>query len=44
MIDAFSKTEKIVMQVYEIQFQIEDGPACLCFSLFSKRSENLKFQ
>ena len=24
--------------VYEMQFQIKDGPACLCFSLFLKRS------
>ena len=23
--------------VYEMQFQMRDGPACLCFSLFSKR-------
>ena len=39
----FAKTEKIVMQmsiVYEMQFQIKDGPACLCFTLFLKSSCN----
>ena len=24
--------------IYEMQFQIKDGPACLCFCLFRKRS------
>ena len=50
MIDHFcesvlAKTEEIfyvkfckLSIIYEMQFQIEDGPACLCFCLFPKRS------
>ena len=46
LIDAFmnlflEKTEKLSCKcsiVYEVQFQFEDGLACLCFSLFPKRS------
>ena len=37
----FAKTEKLPCKrsmVYEMQSQIEEGPVCLCFSLFPKRS------